>query len=206
MSSAHKLPLGSGNLCIQDVFDNMKKMSKAVPCTQPQPIIVQSMPMPCMNDCYEVKVDCFADTNIGCANTPTKKGTNMYIDTCNTREENAQMYLRDRQEANFCQKDEQLHKDFGLRDNDAPRTIKDMIDRITTGQYVIRTDKEEVEDYNPLRFIRWRNPATQEDQAGYKLAKEAMYKANTKVSDAIMVKTPTEALTAVEEFQTATFH
>lgn len=118
----------------------------------------------------------------------------------------AQNYLDGRLYSLKATKSREGELAFGLRDDDKPQTPKDLIDRITSGKYIVQPDKMEVTDYEPLRRFRWRDPAKKEDRAGYEASQKAMEAATTTVTDTIMIGTPTEALAALKAFEGTTFH
>lgn len=139
--------------------------------------------------------------------TYEEEETVMYHDDCipdlATR---AQNYLDGRLSNLRNTKDQEAELAFGLRDDRKPQTPKDLIDRITSGKYMVNPDNMEKKDYELLRSFRWRDPAKKEDRAGYEATQKAMETAATTVTDTIMIGTPTEALAALKAFEGTTFH
>jgi len=104
---------------------------------------------------------------------------------------------------------EDLHKQFGLSDDESPRNPQELVDRITSGKYVLPTEKESelmVNQYWPcspmLAGIKWRDPAVKEDRAGWKAAEKQLETAFNDVHDAVMIKSNDDALAAIKEFET----
>lgn len=118
----------------------------------------------------------------------------------------AQNYLENRLSGVIMTKEQTLRKDFGLVDDERPQTPKDLIERITSGKFTVPSDKMENADYEPIRRFRWRDPSVKEDHAGYKTACGLMQDASTEVLDAIHIQTKEEALKAIKEYETKTFH
>lgn len=155
------------------------------------PCIPSSCSIPCLNtDVPQLKKD-----------EPT-----MYINAEMTKEQTAQIYLRDRLENVHSEKRDELRHQFGLCDDDPPCSFEDAYKRITEGKFIIADDKRSKLSYNPLNFVQWRDPSVKKDTEGFEAAEVQAETAFTQVSDAIMVKTPQEALTALEEYENATFH
>lgn len=68
----------------------------------------------------------------------------------------------------------QLRKDFGLVDDDEPRTPAEFIKRIADGQYTIDEKYLDYRSYAPWSYVRWRDPKKVEDKAGFKAAEEKL--------------------------------
>ncbi len=67
-----------------------------------------------------------------------------------------------------------LKREFGMIDDDAPKTPSELVKRIADGQYTIDKENADLEMWDAsgaARYIRWRNPETVEDKAGYKAAR-----------------------------------
>ena len=148
-----------------------------------------------------------------CAETqPVTNGVNpMYVDyvSSDKHQESAKTnYLLSRFSSVKSDIRGTLNKQFGLVNDDAPYTAQDLVDRITSGKYILPTEKE-AELYrqcyygssNPINIIKWRDPSIVEDKAGFKLAEEQLEVASQDVQDAIMIKTNDEALAAIKEFE-----
>lgn len=75
----------------------------------------------------------------------------------------------------------ELEKQFGLTDDEAPRTAAEFIERITSGQYTVDEKYKDERTYSPSQFIRWRDPSKVEDRAGYK---DAVKKLDAAYADA----------------------
>lgn len=123
---------------------------------------------------------------------------------------NTKYYLNNRLRNVGYDFENQLTKAFGLVDDDRPRTAKDLVDRITSGQYVLPKENDD-SDYEPDAFhsIRWRNPELKADRVSYEKAWAKMDKAKVAVHDLIEVADPVVALKALQEFEataSTTFH
>lgn len=87
-----------------------------------------------------------------------------------------------------------------------PRTMADMIDRITNGKFTYKegyTANSEGQWNTALDFISWRTKP--EDQAGYEAAKKVLIEDSTEVRDQIMVKDPDSALDALKAFEAKSY-
>lgn len=98
----------------------------------------------------------------------------------------------------------ELKKQFGLVDDDAPRSPAELVKRIADGHYTI--DKEYV-DYegwgaeSAIRYIRWRNPETVEDKAGYKAARAKLDEAYEDAKLKAVLLPVADLLQLVEDFK-----
>lgn len=68
----------------------------------------------------------------------------------------------------------QFRKDFGLVDDDEPRTAAELIKRITDGQYTVDAKRLDEKTWNPIGYVRWRDPSKVEDKAGLTEAEEKL--------------------------------
>jgi hypothetical protein len=105
-----------------------------------------------------------------------------------------------------------LRKAFHLDDDAEPATVKDFIQRIRDGKFVIDlTEKEQAERtfWSTERLIeefQWRDPSVPADEEGFEKATAALRQSLNDVSDEIIVKTPEAGLEALRAFQAKTFH
>ncbi len=145
-----------------------------------------------------------------CYQMPTNTTVQLNAPAEYNAEREAREHLRERLHVTFHAKDRELSKKFGLMDEAAPRTTKDMVARIKEGKFTLSKYAEDQEDdegcdyndmYDVVRHIRWRDPAVKEDRAGYKAAYAELSKAHDAAKDAIMVGTPAEGLKALQEFE-----
>lgn len=99
----------------------------------------------------------------------------------------------------------ELRKKFFLDDDRTPDNFKDFLGRLTSGKFVFPEDKlERVMYYGDfLRYIRWRDPANKADEAGHKIASNALEKESTAVRDQIYIAEPKEALKTLQKFEAA---
>lgn len=158
----------------------------------------------------DITLDCFAIPTKTTVGLPEKKGNTMYHDYDEgyemNKEARAELHLQQRLYNMANAKENNFTKVFGLVDDVRPITPKDLIQRITDGKYIVASDMMEKEDCEPLRRFKWRDPSVKEDRVGWIDAMKNMNAAKTEVEDAIMVGTPTDALTALKAFESKTFH
>lgn len=117
-----------------------------------------------------------------------------------TTEKDQRRFAGDRLVTIFYDKKSALKKQFGLIDDEAPKTPAEFIKRIADGMYTIDKDKMDKETYGPERYIRWRDPSKVEDKAGYDAAKKALEDAYTKAKDKVALGAAADLLAAVEAF------
>lgn len=99
-----------------------------------------------------------------------------------------------------------LKKTFGLVDDKAPKSLKDLRARLDKGLYTFRDIvNEDSCGYHWTDLIRWRDPSVEEDQEGYDAALELVKKAELRTNDDIVVKTHEEGLAAFREFESTDF-
>jgi hypothetical protein len=101
-------------------------------------------------------------------------------------------------------KKDQFRKDFGLVDDDEPRTPADLVKRITDGQYTI--DAKHVDEktwgcQSAVGYIRWRDPKIVEDKAGYEAAKTQLAEAYETAKTAAMLRPVAELEKVIEDFK-----
>lgn len=95
-----------------------------------------------------------------------------------------------------------LKKQFHLIDDDAPKSPKEMAERIAAGKFIIRgLDKEETRYFSSYDAIVWRDPAVKPDQAGYDAVKTEMDKKYRETVDTITILDPKDGLDALREFE-----
>lgn len=122
-------------------------------------------------------------------------------------EDNKLNYLSERASKVYGQKrDEAMHK-YGMLDDDPPNTPRALIDRLASGKFTVTQENMDRSHYNPVNLIKWRDPATKEDQAGFKKADDALKAARTKAEDIIVVMSDDAArLKALQEFESTTIN
>jgi len=111
---------------------------------------------------------------------------------------------------------ESLRPFYNLEDEDAPRSLKQLADRIKEGRYIIVNDNgtEDLDQptigyfelyYSLGRNFRWRDPAKKLDTEGYNAAIARRDKASRDVMDVIIIKDADAGLAAVQEFEAKDF-
>lgn len=94
-----------------------------------------------------------------------------------------------------------LPHEFGLTDDERPKSPKELVERIKAGQIVLPENADKENWYNPWDTIRWRNPKTKEDVEGYKAAKQELSDAFIKTKRQIMIASLADGLVALEKFE-----
>lgn len=168
-----------------------------------------------MNECS--LVDCCVVSTEPTPCAYNKKETAMDTTTIYDIEDEKRSYLRNRLTDIRYQKASKLEKEFGLLDDDAPKTPQEYVDRIKSGMVTFPTDEEFIKNNANMSFngwcalkpgstLRWRDPAVKEDRDGYHKAMTAFEATETPVYDAIAIEDPKDALDAVQAHEQATLH
>lgn len=107
--------------------------------------------------------------------------------------------VEDRQET-------KLRKQYGLMDDDEPRTFNELMARLKDGKYFIPDDKKDKDAWGyGLNLVKWRDPAVKEDQKGFEAAQKIMRVSYTDAIRTIKISDPKEGLAALKSFESATF-
>lgn len=182
------------------IFDNETKAKEWLGCVN-MPIHGFTITTDCFG--YYVLTPCVNNAN----SKKEEEEKNMY-----SREEQQARYLEQRLYSAWNTKETDLRKQFGLTDDDPPRTGKELVERIKLGKFTLPKETDDSDDYDPDDYygspysqIRWRDPATKKDRDGWLKAWNAAQKAFTDTKDAIMVKSADESLKALQKFEAATF-
>jgi hypothetical protein len=98
----------------------------------------------------------------------------------------------------------QLEREFGLSDDEAPKTFNEFIKRIKAGDIIYDGSKDEDYEHgsSPYYNIRWRNPKKKEDRAGFYEAEKDLLKKYQAAKDEIVVLSLEQALAAKRLFET----
>lgn len=135
------------------------------------------------------------------------------VHAATTETQDQRKYLQRRLEDIYYQKERPLYVTFGLTDDEAPTTPKELKARIADGKFVIiglPKDDEDEDDFDDCyyggwsRLIRWRDPAKKADQDGYDAARKALKAEYQKAMDTIKiddVKAGLEAVKALEAWK-----
>lgn len=110
-------------------------------------------------------------------------------------------YVRDRLRTIKYSKRDALTKQFGLVDDEAPKTAAEFAKRIADGKYTIDKEKMDKVTYDPSRYIRWRDPSVVEDKAGFTAADSQLTAAYTKAKDAAVLSPIADAKAALDAFE-----
>lgn len=124
---------------------------------------------------------------------------------------NQRYHLQNRLSTMYRDHEKKLRGDFGLIDMKAPRTWKELLERIEAKQFIYdeEEEKENLDQFEddffcgegPFMYIEWRDPSVKKDKAGYKAAMKLLDKAFNDVKDYIVILEPKDALTAVKSFE-----
>jgi hypothetical protein len=139
---------------------------------------------------------------VKCMVPAQKKEKNMYIDNDKHIESSKINYLSSRIEGIYFKKNEALHKQFGLVNDEPPETAVEMVKRIQDGKFVIKDEHKEKRTYgDAARYITWRDPAVKEDKDGYKAAMKLFDVAHQDARDAVAILSPDAGLVAVKDLE-----
>lgn len=117
-----------------------------------------------------------------------------------TTEKDQRGYVADRLRTIRYEKSAALEKQFGLIDEEAPKTPAAFVQRIADGMYTIDKERMDKQTYRPMDYIRWRDPSVVEDKEGYKAAIEKMEVAYRTAKDAAVLSPIADAKTAMDTF------
>lgn len=135
------------------------------------------------------------------------------VHAATTETQDQRKYLQRRLEDIYIRKERPLYAAFGLTDDVAPSTPKELKARIADGKFTIiglPKDEEDEDDFDDCyyggwsRLIRWRDPAKKADQDGYDAARKALQDEFQKAMDTIKiddVKAGLEAVKALEAWE-----
>jgi len=130
------------------------------------------------------------------------------VTAATTETQDQRKYLEKRLQCVFYEKEAPLYADFGLGDDDPPRTPKELEDRIKAGKFIVKgkkTDGLDADDDfyygNWSNLIRWRDPAKKADQDGYEAARTALSNARQEALDIIKIKDVEAGLEAVKALE-----
>lgn len=134
------------------------------------------------------------------------KDSAMYFENGTPIETQQRVYLRNRLSSIYNEKNRKLRQEFGLEDDEEPKTLQETIDRLSSGKFTPRFDKKpediKVHGWMALQeYVRWHDPSVKADEDGYATAEKALSEAKTKATDVIIVKSPEDGLAALEAFE-----
>ena len=169
-------------------------------------LMVQPVPVPVPKQEIKKMSHAYAIANVAMtANHPTEH-------------EQAKSHLIYRLHQIANKKDEELQKHFHLADDDAPKTPKQLIDRIKEGKFKVRKpdhsfdneedymDSEHYSQYSLLSYFNWRDPDHKKDHKGYDTAVKKLEKAVEHLNDTLLVSDAKDGLIALREFEEKKFH
>lgn len=130
----------------------------------------------------------------------TKGNKPMYVENDKHIESSKLNYLNDRLANVGYEKDYSLRKTFGLVNDDAPQSAEDLVKRIQDGKFILG-DNAKKQNYDPVRYITWRDPSVKKDEAGYEAATKDFRKASKAAQDVVAIGTPSEGLAAIHSLE-----
>lgn len=92
-------------------------------------------------------------------------------------------------------------KTYGLVDDESPNTLNDLVKRIQDGKYVIPEEYAKEILYNPISYIKWRDPDLKEDKDGYSAFIDRLNKEVTKTMDVVKIADPADGLKAIQALE-----
>lgn len=131
--------------------------------------------------------------NIEAAMTPTDEAVAM------------RQYLRGRMYDVIGKKVTEAECNFGLIDDESPRSPEEIVERIKSGMFVIPAPEGRDNWGSPYKMILWRDPAKVKDRDGYNAWSAKLDVARTKLEDTIAINSPADALSELQAFE-ATVH
>ena len=135
-----------------------------------------------------------------------------------TEHEQAKSHLSYRLMQITGKKTEDLQKHFHLADDEAPKTPKQLIDRIKEGKFKVRKPDHSFDDtedyldsdrysaYHLMSYFNWRDPDHKKDHKGYDAAIKKLEKAVEHLNDTLVVAEAKDGLIALREFEEKKFH
>lgn len=120
-----------------------------------------------------------------------------------TTEKDQRRYLIDALYTAYQSAKSALEVKFGITDENSPSTLSELVKRIQDGQFVLPEKYKDKPHYACTSYLRWRDPKTVEDKAGFDVAKAALKKARDAAERIITIKAPADGLTALEDFEAA---
>lgn len=115
-------------------------------------------------------------------------------------------YFFKRLDTLYLDKNEALQIKYGLTDDEPPRSLQELMDRLNSGRYSFlrpSLDKDSsLGVYSLIDEIRWRDPNLKEDRNGFDKALDSLEKARSNSKDRIMASSTTdEYLNTLKEFE-----
>lgn len=131
------------------------------------------------------------------------------VQAATTETQDQRKYLTRRLDDIFYQKERPLYAAFGLTDDEAPTSPKELKKRLADGKFTIiglpKDDEDEDEDeyfYGGWsRLIRWRDPAKKADQEGYDAARKELKSKYQEALDTIKIDDVKAGLDAVKALE-----
>lgn len=158
---------------------------------------------------WDVKNQCYA-VNKEEGNNPMNYAT-ATVNAGTTETQDQRKYLTQRLETIYYKLEAPLYSQFGLTDDDAPTSPKELAQRIKDGKFVIKglKDKSESDEFDDDSYfhgywtslLRWRDPAKKADAAGYEAAIKELKDLRQKTLDIIKIDEPKAGLDAIKALE-----
>lgn len=128
-----------------------------------------------------------------------------------TETQDQRKYLSNRLEEIYWEKFRPLDAQFGLMDDKAPTTPKELKERIASGKFTIvglpKDDEDDEFDDDAYfygswhRLLKWRDPAKKADHEGHKAAHKELRDLRQKTLDIIKIDEPKAGLDAIKALE-----
>lgn len=158
---------------------------------------------------WDFKNQCYA-VNKQEGNNPMNYAT-ATVNAGTTETQDQRKYLTQRLENIYYKLEAPLYSQFGLTDDDAPTSPKELAQRIKDGKFVIKglKDKSESDEFDDDEYfhgywtslLRWRDPAKKADAAGYEAAIKELKDLRQKTLDIIKIDEPKAGLDAIKALE-----
>lgn len=119
-----------------------------------------------------------------------------------TQEGKAQVHVLRRANDAFLEKESELLKHYGLRNDEAPRSWNELVKRIKDGKFKIDDDHAMLKTYGSgTEYVEWRDPKIEKDHEGFEKSMDKLRKLLAETKDVIIVKSPADGLEMIEKIQ-----
>lgn len=116
--------------------------------------------------------------------------------------EDQKRYLKERVFSISADKRGAAKQKFGLADDDAPCSFKELLARIQAGLYLV-DEKRDNQKYGMLHAVTWRDPAKARDYEGFGVWEDGNSAAEQKVMDDINILDGEVALASMRAYEAA---
>lgn len=143
---------------------------------------------------------------VGCATGVAISASNKEEETMRTETQEQRYHLTDRLEVLHDKKVFELEKAFGLVDDERPYYLKDFVERIQKGMFVLPDHPERhLAEECSVYDISWRDPSVKQNQEGFQKASNILRDAYLAAKDDIMIRPVEEGLKTLRAFEAQDF-